>query len=233
MALRIGLTGGIGSGKSTVAALLVRHGAALIDADLISRRLTAQGGGAIPALRAEFGAAALDAHGAMDRAWMRAQVFADSRARERLEGILHPLIRAAMRAEAEVESAAMAEAVLRGAGARYIVLEIPLLAESGRGRQLHALDRVLVVDCPPALQAARVSARSGLAAAQVDSIIRQQAGRAQRLEIADDVIVNAADRGTLEARVQRLHRHYLALAATDHAGAGGDSTGRCGDACSL
>jgi len=200
MALRIGLTGGIGSGKSTVAALLAERGAALVDADRIAHRLTGAGGPAIAALREAFGPAAIAADGALDRAWMRARAFEDPAVRQRLEAILHPRIRDAMQAEAAA----------REAHAPYVVLDIPLLGAGARAQ--YRLDRVLVVDCPPALQIARAAARSGIPPAQLRRIIEQQTSRADRLGMADDIIVNAADRATLAPRVRRLDLAYRALA---------------------
>src|SRR5438105_15537544 len=145
-ALRIGLTGGIGSGKSTVAGLLAAHGAVIVDSDAIARRLTLPGGGAIPAIRAEFGEALIDASGALDRERMRALAFADPQAKRRLEAILHPLIGI----ETEREAAASDSAVK--------VFDVPLLVESGRWRA--RVDRVLVVDCSETTQLQRVTQRS-------------------------------------------------------------------------
>jgi dephospho-CoA kinase len=186
--LRLGLTGGIGSGKSTVAALLATRGAAVVDADAISRASTAAGGAAIEALRAAFGPEAIAADGALDRARMRHWVFADPSARQRLEAIVHPLV--TRETEAQTRKAI-------AAGATCIVYDVPLLVESGLtkredGRRAwrEQLDRVLVVDCTPATQIERVMARSGLTRAEVEAIIAQQASRAQRLQAADHVICN-------------------------------------------
>ncbi len=184
--LRIGLTGGIGSGKSTVAAHLVRRGAALVDTDAIARALTAPGGAALPALQAEFGADIVGADGALDRARMREQVFANPDAKRRLEAVLHPLIGAQAQAEAGAAQA-------RGAPA--IVFDVPLLTESRHWRE--RCDRILVVDCDPETQVQRVMARSGWPEAQVRQVIAQQATRDQRRAIADAVIVN--DGLTLDA----------------------------------
>lgn len=173
----IGLTGGIGSGKSTVAALFVECGACLVDTDAIARALTAPGGAALAALAAEFGPAVLAADGALDRERMRALVFADAATKLRLEAVLHPLIGA----EADAQAAR--------AGARPVVFDVPLLAESGQ-RWRRRVERVLVVDCPPPLQLERVMARSGWSADAVQRVIAQQASRAQRLAIADAVIHN-------------------------------------------
>jgi dephospho-CoA kinase len=173
---RIGLTGGIGSGKSTVAGLLAAHGAAVIDSDAIARRLTLPGGAAIPAIRAEFGPDLIDASGALDRERMRALAFADPHARRRLEAILHPLIGLATEREAAASSAPM------------VVFDVPLLVESGRWRA--RVDRVLVVDCDEDTQVRRVVQRAGWPEATVRAIIAQQASRAARLAAADAVIRN-------------------------------------------
>jgi dephospho-CoA kinase len=179
MALRVGLTGGIGSGKSTVLAMLAELGAAVIDADAISRGTTAAGGGAIAAVAQRFGADFITPEGALDRERMRAHVYADPQARKELEDIIHPLV--------GQESARQVEAAL-AAEARCIVFDIPLLVESGRWRQ--QLDRVLVVDCLPKTQVARVVQRSGLAPEAVRAIMDAQATRDQRLAAADIVICN-------------------------------------------
>jgi dephospho-CoA kinase len=174
--MRIGLTGGIGSGKSTVAALLVRHGAALVDTDAIARQLAAPGGAAIDAIRASFGEAALDAAGGLNRARMRAQVFAEPGARQRLEAILHPLI------GNECESQAAA------ATGRPLVIDVPLLVEAGHWRR--RVDRVWVVDCREATQLERVQARPGWSREAALGVIESQATRAARRAAADAVIYN-------------------------------------------
>jgi dephospho-CoA kinase len=179
MAARIGLTGGIGSGKSTVLAMLQDLGAAAIDADAISRATTAAGGAAIPAIAARFGPAFVTPDGALDRGKMRERAYAHPEARRELEQIIHPLV--------GEEIARQVDAAL-AAGARCIVFDIPLLVESGRWR--HQLDRVLVVDCEPETQVRRVAARSSLAPDQVRAIIAAQAPRALRLAAADLVICN-------------------------------------------
>jgi len=177
--LRIGLTGGIGSGKSSVARRLAARGALVVDTDALAHALTAPGGAAIPAVAAAFGADMIAADGAMDRARMRALVFADPAQRRRLEAILHPMIGEATRAQAS------------GAGAgQPVVFDVPLLTESGTWRA--RVDRVLVVDCPVATQVARVVARSGWTPEAVERTIAQQATRGQRRAIADAVIVNDA-----------------------------------------
>jgi dephospho-CoA kinase len=181
MAWRIGLTGGIGSGKSTVLDMLRARGAAAIDADAISRAVTAPGGAAIPAIAQHFGPEFVDAAGALDRARMRELAYAQPASRKHLEDIIHPLVGAE---SARQEAAALA------AGSPCIVHDIPLLVESGRWRA--RLHRVLVVDCEPETQVARVVARSALAPDAVRAIIAAQAPRALRLAAADLVICNEA-----------------------------------------
>jgi dephospho-CoA kinase len=179
MAARVGLTGGIGSGKTTVLAMLVELGAEPIDADAISRATTSAGGAAIPRIAQQFGPDFITAEGALDRIKMRDRVYAQPEARRDLEQIIHPLV--------GEEIARQVDAAL-AAGARCIVFDIPLLVESGRWRR--QVDRVLVVDCEPETQVARVIARSGLAPQEVRAIIAAQAPRALRLAAADLVICN-------------------------------------------
>lgn len=178
--LRIGLTGGIGSGKSTVGAMLTALGAALIDTDLIARQLTLPGGAAIDPIRSEFGLDFIAADGRLDRERMRAAAFGDAGARARLEAILHPLI--------GVEVARQAATVALATPA--IVFDVPLLVESGRWRA--RVDRVWVVDCEEAVQRARVAARPGWTEAAADAVIAQQATRTARRHAADAVIDNSA-----------------------------------------
>jgi dephospho-CoA kinase len=189
VAARIGLTGGIGSGKSTVLEMLRRRGAVAIDADAISRATTAAGGAAIPAIAAHFGADFITSDGALDRTRMRERAYAQPAARRELEQIIHPLV--------GQEIARQVDAAL-AAGARCIVFDIPLLVESGRWRA--QVDLVLVVDCEVETQVARVVARSGLAPDEVRAIIAAQAPRDLRLAAADLVICNEG----------------LSLAALDH-----------------
>ena len=179
MALRIGLTGGIGSGKSTVLAMLQQRGAAVIDADAISRATTAPGGAAIAPIAQQFGPGFITGDGALDRTRMRELAYARPESRRDLEQIIHPLV--------GEEIARQVDAAL-AAGARCIVFDIPLLVESGRWRA--QLDRVLVVDCEPETQVARVAARSALAGDAVRAIIAAQAPRSLRLAAADLVICN-------------------------------------------
>ncbi|MCK6407902.1 dephospho-CoA kinase [Thauera sp.] len=194
----VGLTGGIGSGKSAASEHFVRLGASVVDTDLIAHALTAPGGGAIEALRTAFGDAMIAADGRLDRTAMRALAFREPDARRRLEAILHPMIRA--------ESARECLA----ATGPYVILAVPLLIEAGGYRE--RCDRICVVDCPEALQHERVRARSGLADAQVRAIIDAQATRTQRLAAADDVIDNAGTLASLQAQVEHLHESYLAAA---------------------
>lgn len=193
----VGLTGGIGCGKSTVAELFAARGASIIDTDLIAHSLTAAGGAAMAELEAAFGPACVATGGALDRAWMRALVFSDAAAKARLEAILHPRIRAAT------------EQAAAGAGGAYLMFVVPLLVESGGWRE--RVGRVLVIDCPESLQLARVMARNGLPEAQVRAIMASQATRAARLAAADDVIANDDGLAALEARVALLHGQYLAF----------------------
>ena len=177
--LRLGLTGGIGSGKSTVATLFGQQGAAIIDADAISRSVTAAGGLAIVPIATEFGSEFINSEGAVDRDRMRVLVYADAHARKRLEAIVHPLI------GREIER--QTEAAIH-AGHACIVFDVPLLVESKHWRQ--NVHRVLVVDCPPDVQIERVVSRSGLARNAIKKIIASQAPRTIRLRAADAVIFN-------------------------------------------
>ena len=195
----VGLTGGIGSGKSAAAKLFEELGATVIDTDAIAHALTAPGGAAIAPIRAAFGADFISAEGALERARMRELVFADAAKKRQLETILHPLIR-----ERSGE-------LVRAASSPYVILMVPLLVESGdyRGR----CQRILVVDCPEELQIERVVARSGISAAQVRAIMASQVTRAARRAAADDVIDNSRDLAHLRREVEALHRRYLQLSA--------------------
>ena len=195
----VGLTGGIGSGKTTVADMLAARGASVIDTDQIAHALTAPGGAAIPEIRAQFGDAFLTPEGAMDRAKMRAYVFAEPAAKARLETILHPLIR--------VETERAAEA----AGGAYVVFAVPLLVESGSWKQ--RVSRVLVVDCAEETQVRRVMSRSGLPEQQIRAIMAAQVSRQERLAAADDVIDNDGDVMALVPQVDKIHALYTALSA--------------------
>jgi dephospho-CoA kinase len=191
----VGLTGGIGSGKSAAAAAFGELGAAIVDVDAIAHELSAPQGAAIAAIRAAFGDALIDGRGALDRAAMRRLVFADPDARQRLEAILHPLIRA--------ESARRCAAAV----APYVVLVVPLLIESGNYRE--RCDRIAVVDCSEAMQIARVVARNGISSDEVRRIMAVQASRSERLAAADDVIDNEDGFAELQRQVAELHPFYL------------------------
>ena len=196
--LRIALTGGIASGKSTVAQLFVALGARLIDTDQVARDVVTPGSPALQEIVRRFGAGMLAADGALDRARLRQVVFADAHARTDLESILHPAIRARV------------AALSASAGGPYQLVAVPLLAETGTQDDY---DRVLVVDCDPQLQLRRLMARDGLAETDARRMIGAQADREARLAIADDVIRNSGDLAALAGQVQVLHAQYLALAA--------------------
>lgn len=198
MAFIVGLTGGIGSGKSAAADEFARLGAAVVDTDRIAHELTRAGGAAIAGVRALFGDSAIAADGAMDRKAVRERVFSDPASKRRLEALLHPMIRA----ESERQIAA--------ATAPYVVHVVPLLVESPDYRK--RVQRVLVVDCPEALQVERVQARSGLPAEAVEAIMRSQVPRARRLAAADDVIDNSGTIAALQKQIRKLHQTYLDLA---------------------
>ena len=198
--MRIGLSGGIGSGKSTVAQLLAAQGAAVVDTDLIARQLTLPGGAAIGAIADAFGAELIDSTGALDRARMREIVFADPAKKRRLEAILHPLIGT----ETDAQAAATEAPV--------VVFDVPLLVESGR-RWRTKVDQVLIVDCAESTQIERVVARSGWAAQAVQVVIDQQASRAQRRACADAVIFNdGIDAEQLAGHVRLLWLHWTRAA---------------------
>lgn len=198
-AFRIGLTGGIGSGKSTVAAALVGLGAAGIDADAIARSLTAAGGAAMPAIAQTFGAQYIDADGALNRQAMRDLAFTDPQARSRLEAIVHPLV--SQHTERQAQEAL-------SAGAVCLVFDVPLLVESGprwRGR----VDAVLVVDCTVQTQIERVTTRSGWTREAVERVIAQQASRAHRLAAADATLFNEGiGLDALQQQVAQVWRHF-------------------------
>lgn len=199
MTFIVGLTGGIGSGKSAAATLFEEFGAAVVDTDAIAHELTAPGGTAIAPIRAAFGDEVVAPNGALDRAAMRRKVFTDAQAKGRLEAILHPMIRA----EADRRSAA--------ARAPYVVLVVPLLVESGGYRS--RVQRIAVVDCPEAVQVVRVMSRSGLSAGEARAIMAAQVGREARLAVADDVIDNGGELAALRPQIEALHRRYLEIAA--------------------
>ena len=194
----VGLTGGIGCGKSAAADMFAALGAHVVDTDAISHELTAPGGAAMSAIGLEFGPDFVRDDGGLDRARMRGLVFSDATAKSRLEAILHPLIRARVR-----------DAVRASTGA-YVLLVVPLLLETGSYRD--AIHHVLVVDCPEPLQIERTMARSRLTEDEVRRIMATQVARERRLREADDVLANDADIETLRANVEALHAQYLAAA---------------------
>ncbi len=198
MKLIVGLTGGIGSGKSSVGREFEAHGVVVVDADAISRAMTAPGGAAMDAIRAQFGADVIDASGALDRARMRGLVFSDPAAKRTLESILHPMIRT------------QSDRLVAGAQSHYVILMIPLLVESGTPRKRCHL--IAVVDCPEEIQIERVMRRDRLTRAEVESIMKSQASRQRRLDIADDVIDNSGAESAIVEQVERLHRKYSGLA---------------------
>lgn len=194
MTVLLGLTGGIGSGKSTVAALLGQHGAAVIDADAISRAATARSGGAIDRIAEQFGEKYLLPDRSLDRDQMRVLVFENGTARAKLEAIVHPIVGAEIQRQIDLAL---------GKGRRRILIEIPLLVESGRWRR--RLNRVLAVDCSEQTQVKRITRRSGLDDVQISKIISAQASRDARLSAADFVIQNDSDSmAALEAQVDHL-----------------------------
>lgn len=194
----IGLTGGIGCGKSTVARLFAEHGAGVVDTDVIAHRLTQADGAAITAIRNTFGDGHITTDGALNRKQMRDLIFSDAAAKRRLELLLHPLI---------LEQAKTQLQQLRNAP--YIILVVPLLPESPAFRQL--VQRILVVDCDTGSQVARVMQRSNMSEAEVRDIIARQTPRAERLRLADDVIHNNAGLTELTGQVTALHQHYQHL----------------------
>lgn len=196
--LIIGLTGGIGSGKTTVSGLFAEQGVAVIDADVAAREVTAPGQAAVQEIAVEFGAELVDGAGELDRAKLREIVFASAEKRGRLEGILHPRI-----------SAQMDEQLAQARGP-YCVLCVPLLFETGRD---YGVDRVLVVDAPEALQIERALQRDGSSRATIEGILGAQINRHERLARADDVIDNDSDLFSLRGRVAALHQDYLEVAA--------------------
>jgi len=196
--LKIGLTGGIGSGKTSVSDIFSELGVPVIDTDLVARQLTARDGAALPEIRSAWGESVMRPDGELDRDALRRRIFAAPEERRRLEAILHPLIRRQVVAE------------LAALDAPYVVVVIPLLVETGNYREL--LDRVLVVDCPESLQLERVRARSGLSAEEVSAIISTQADRSSRIAAADDVIANAANSRSLREQVLSLDAKYREIA---------------------
>ena len=198
--LRVGLTGGIASGKSTVAALFAVLGVPIIDTDQVARDVVAPGTALLQQIAQRFGSQVLQADGSLDRRLLREQVFADAAARADLEALTHPAI--------AVATAARSAA----AGGDYQLIAVPLLAEKGLAQRY---DRVLVVDCDPAVQRLRLTLRDGISTATAERMLAAQATRAQRLAVADDVIQNSGEWPALTHQIELLHRRYLALAAAD------------------
>jgi dephospho-CoA kinase len=196
--VRIALTGGIACGKSTVANLFGALGVTIVDTDLLAREVVAPGSALLPQIAAHFGASILQADGNLDRAKLREIVFADAAERRWLEALTHPAIRT------------LTDTRCDSATGRYVIVAIPLLVETrGAGR----FDRVLVVDCDPELQLARLQARDGATRQQAERVLAAQATREQRLAMADDVILNNGDLDGLRVQVERLHRTYSNLAS--------------------
>lgn len=204
--LKIGLTGGIGSGKSKVADFFKSWGATIIDTDVIAHELTAPGGAAIGPIRHQFGAGVIATDGSLDRKAMRELVFHDAQSRLQLEAILHPMIGQVTHAQAQ------------DAKGCYLVFVVPLLIESGRWRD--KVDRICVVDCDSATQIARVKARSGLTQQAIERIMSVQVGREARLAAADDIVLNDGDTtlDELRARSRALHEAWCYLAARRSSG---------------
>ena len=196
---RVGLTGGIASGKSTVAQLFAALGVPVIDADVISRQVVAPGSPLLSQIAARFGAQILQSDGSLDRKALRAKVFSDSAARADLEGLTHPVIWEAI----ERQSA--------NSDGPYQLLAVPLLIEKHRDS---SVDRVLVVDCDEALQIRRLQARDGTSLAEARKMLESQAPRAERLAAADDLIANSSGMAELRDQVERLHARYLKLVGT-------------------
>ena len=194
---KVGLTGGIGSGKSTVAQMFASRGVAVIDADQVARELVEPGNPALDDIKQHFGEGVCKPDGSLDRAALRERVFSDPTQRRQLEAILHPLILARMHAAAE------------HAPGPYCILVMPLLLEA---QQQHTVNRVLVIDCAPELQRQRAMSRDGASTAEVDRIMAAQLSREQRLAAAHDVLVNDGDLQQLETQVQALHQRYLQTA---------------------
>lgn len=197
--LVVGLTGGIGSGKTAVSDRFARHGVPIIDTDLLARELVEPGQPALTEIATAFGLDCLDGTGRLDRARLRERVFADASGRRRLEAILHPQIRALSRQR------------LAQLTAPYSLLVIPLLAETG---MTDWIDRVLVVDAPEAERLRRVMARDQTDEEQARRILAAQASREQRLALADEVVENSGDFAALDRQVSTLHQHYLTLACS-------------------
>lgn len=194
---RVGLTGGIACGKTTVANLFAALGATLVDTDLLAREVVAPGSALLPKIAEHFGHHVLQKDGSLDRARLRELVFANAAERQWLESVTHPAIRE------------LTDARCESATGHYVIVVIPLLVETQGARRF---DRVLVVDCEPQLQLARLQARDGMTRAQAERMLAAQAGREERLAVADDVVRNDGDVGGLREQVEKLHRQYLSAA---------------------
>ncbi|HET9861797.1 MAG TPA: dephospho-CoA kinase [Steroidobacteraceae bacterium] len=201
---RVGLTGGIACGKSTVANLFAALGASIVDTDLLAREVVAPGSPLLPQIAAHFGLQVLQEDGSLDRAALRDLVFASPAERQWLEQLTHPAIRELTDLRCET------------ATGKYVIVAIPLLVETGGADRF---DRVLVVDCQPELQLARLQARDGMTRAQAERMLAAQASREKRLAVADDVVRNDGDLATLRNQVEKLHRRYLSAAAAQAEGA--------------
>ena len=196
----IGLTGGIASGKSALEKAFAKQGVVVADADLLAREVVAPGEPALAAVVERFGRDVLQADGQLDRAALRVRVFGDPEQRRALEGILHPAIRARL------------EAICRAAPGPYAIATVPLLTEGGGRAAYPWLHRILVVDTPAAVQKARLMQRDGIDATLADQMMAAQASRAERLALADDIVVNDGDIHHLQHAADALHLRYLALA---------------------
>lgn len=195
---RIGLTGGIASGKSTVASLFAALGITIVDTDLLAREVVAPGSALLPRITGHFGAQVLQKDGSLDRAALRARVFANPAERQWLERLTHPAIRE------------LTDKRCESATSDYVIVAIPLLVETAGAERF---DRVLVVDCSPEIQLARLQARDGASRAEAERMLAAQASREQRLAVADDVVTNDGDLAALRAQVEKLHRRYLKMAS--------------------
>lgn len=198
----IGLTGGIASGKSALEKAFAKQGVVVADADLLAREVVAPGEPALAAVVERFGAGVLQADGQLDRAALRVRVFGDPDQRRALEAILHPAIRARL------------EAICRAAPGPYAIATVPLLTESGGRAAYPWLHRILVVDTPAAVQKARLMQRDGIDATLADQMMAAQASRAERLALADDIVVNDGDLAHLQRAADQLHARYVALASS-------------------
>ena len=198
----VGLTGGIGSGKTTVANLFAAEGITLVDADIVAREVVALGSKGLEAIVTHFGAEILTPEGELDRAKLRQRIFSHPEEREWLNQLLHPMIRQEMLAQVEKATSA------------YVIMVVPLLFENGLDR---LVNRTLVVDISPELQINRTVKRDNVDASQVNNIISSQCSRSEKLARADDIIDNQGEISSLKREVQALHQRYLQLSGTDNA----------------